>query len=64
MNAAPDRRTVLGAVLAAGACLSPALWGGASALIADPVLEAHRAPPAGLRRIHGGLGPDERVRSL
>jgi hypothetical protein len=24
----------------------------------------HRAPPAGLRRIHGSLGPDERVRSL
>ena len=40
MNAATDRRAVLGAVLAAGACLSPALWGGASALIADPVLEA------------------------
>jgi hypothetical protein len=40
MNAAPDRRAVVGAVLAAGACLSPALWGGASALIADPVLEA------------------------
>jgi hypothetical protein len=40
MNATTDRRAVLGAVLAAGACLSPPLWGGASALIADPVLEA------------------------
>jgi hypothetical protein len=40
MNAATDRRAVLGAVLAAGACLSPALWGGASALTADPILAA------------------------
>jgi hypothetical protein len=40
MNPATDRRAVLGAILAAGACLSLPLWGAASALIADPVLEA------------------------
>jgi hypothetical protein len=40
MKAATDRRTVLGTILTAGACLSLPLWGAASALIADPVLEA------------------------
>ncbi len=43
MNAAPDRRALLGAVLAAGACLSPAFGDRASALAADPVLEAIEA---------------------
>jgi hypothetical protein len=40
MNAAADRRAVLGSTRTAGACLSPLLWGAASALNADPVLEA------------------------
>jgi hypothetical protein len=40
MNAAPDRRTVLGSVLTAGACLSLPLWASASALVADPVMAA------------------------
>jgi hypothetical protein len=40
MNAAPDRRAVLGSILTAGACLSPPLWAGADALVADPVLAA------------------------
>jgi hypothetical protein len=39
MNVAPDRRAVLG-ILTAGACLSPPLWAGAGALVADPVLAA------------------------
>jgi hypothetical protein len=45
MNAAPDRRTVLGSVLTAGACLSVPSWAGAAALVADPVpaaIERHR----------------------
>jgi hypothetical protein len=37
---APDRRTVLGSILTAGACLSVPLWGAASASVADPVLAA------------------------
>jgi len=40
MNAAPDRRTVLGSILTAGACLSVPSWAGTGALVADPVLEA------------------------
>ena len=40
MNAAADRRAVLGAILTAGACLSVPSWAGAGALVADPVLEA------------------------
>jgi hypothetical protein len=40
MNAATDRRTVLGSILTAGACLSVPLWGAASASVADPVLAA------------------------
>jgi hypothetical protein len=45
MNACPDRRTVLGAVLVSGACLSPSFWGGASALIPDP-----SRPPSSVHR--------------
>ena len=40
MNAVPDRRTVLGSILTAGACLSVPSWAGAGALVADPVLAA------------------------
>jgi hypothetical protein len=40
MNAAPDRRAVLGSILTAGACLSVPPWAGARALVADPVLAA------------------------
>jgi hypothetical protein len=40
MNAATDRRAVLGAVLAAGACLSVPSWAGAGALVPDPILAA------------------------
>jgi hypothetical protein len=40
MNAATDRRAVLGSILTAGACLSVPLWAGAGALVADPVLAA------------------------
>jgi hypothetical protein len=39
-NAAPDRRTVFGSILTAGACLSVPSWAGAGALVADPVLAA------------------------
>ena len=40
MNAAPDRRAVVGSILTAGACLSVPSWAGAGALVADPVLAA------------------------
>jgi hypothetical protein len=40
MNAAADRRAVLGSILTAGACLSAPSWAGAGALVADPVLAA------------------------
>ena len=40
MTAAPGRRTVLGSILTAGACLSVPLWAGASASVADPILAA------------------------
>jgi hypothetical protein len=40
VNAAPDRRTVLGSILTAGACLSLPSCAGAGALVADPVLAA------------------------
>ena len=40
MNAVPDRHTVLGSILTAGACLSVPSWAGASELVADPVLAA------------------------
>jgi hypothetical protein len=45
MNAAPDRRAVVGSILTAGACLSVPSWAGAGALVADPVqaaIERHR----------------------
>jgi hypothetical protein len=45
-------------------CLTRPSWAGAGALVADPVLAAIEAPPAAIRRFHGHLGPDERVRSL
>jgi hypothetical protein len=56
MNAAPDRRTVLGAVLTAGACLR-ALVGWRRHIGRRSCPRRHTAPPAGIRRIHGGLGP-------
>jgi lipase chaperone LimK len=40
MNAAPDRRAVLGSILTAGACLSVPSWAGAGALVAYPLLAA------------------------
>ena len=40
MNAATDRRAVLGSILTAGACLSVPSWAGAGALVADPLLAA------------------------
>jgi hypothetical protein len=40
MNAATDRRAVLGAILTAGACISAPLWAGAGASVADPVVAA------------------------
>ena len=40
MNAATDRRAILGSILTAGACLSVPSWAGAGSLVADPVLEA------------------------
>jgi hypothetical protein len=40
MNAVPDRRAVMGAVLSGGVCLSWPSWVAASALVADPVLAA------------------------
>jgi hypothetical protein len=40
MTAAPGRRTVLGSILTAGACLAVPSWAGAGALVADPVLAA------------------------
>jgi hypothetical protein len=40
MNAATDRRTVLGSILTAGACLSVASWSQGSAFVSDPVLAA------------------------
>jgi hypothetical protein len=45
MNAAPDRRTVFGSILTAGACLSVPSWAGAGGLVADPLpaaIERHR----------------------
>jgi hypothetical protein len=45
VNAATDRRAVLGAILTASACLSVASWGSSSASVADPVvaaIERHR----------------------
>jgi hypothetical protein len=40
MIAVPDRRTLLGSILTAGACLSAPPWAGTGALVADPVLAA------------------------
>ena len=40
MNAAPDRRIVLGSILTAGACISVPSWAGAGASVVDPVLAA------------------------
>jgi hypothetical protein len=40
MNAAPDRRAVLGAIMTASACLSVPSWGGSGASVADPVVAA------------------------
>jgi hypothetical protein len=54
MKAATDRRAVLGTILTAGACLSLPSWAGASAFGRRSYPGGHRAPPAGLRRIHGG----------
>jgi hypothetical protein len=45
MNAATDRRAVLGTILTASACLSVPSWGSAGGLVADPVvaaIERHR----------------------
>jgi hypothetical protein len=45
VNAATDRRAVLGAILTASACLSVASWGSSSGSVADPVvaaIERHR----------------------
>ena len=56
MNAAPDRRAVLGSILTAGACLSVPLWAGAGALVADPVLaamERHRQAYAAFMEVWG-----------
>jgi hypothetical protein len=40
MNAATDRRAVLGSILTAGAWLSMPSWAGVGALVADPVMAA------------------------
>jgi hypothetical protein len=40
MNAATDRRAVLGAIATASACLSVPSWGAAGGFVADPVLAA------------------------
>ena len=45
MNAAPDRRALLGSILTASACLSAPSWAGVGPLVADPVpgaIERHR----------------------
>ena len=56
MNVAPGRRIVLGSILTAGACLSVPLVGRRQRIGGRPCSGGHRAPPAGLRRIHRGLG--------
>ena len=64
MNAAPDRRTVLGSILTAGACLSVPSWARAGALVADPVLaaiERHRRAYDAFMEV---WEPDERAGAL
>jgi hypothetical protein len=64
MNAAADRRAVLGSILTAGACLSVSSWAAAGALVADPVLaaiERHRRAYDAFMEV---LGPDDCVRPL
>ena len=58
MTAHADLRAVLGSILTAGACLSMPSWGGAGALVADPVLaaiERHVRIRRRPRRVRGQL---------
>ena len=52
MNAVPDRRAILGAVVAGAACISVPCGLGSLRVLADPVLAGPRAPQTGLRRLY------------